>query len=79
MNVRGTLLLQQSLALAEMGNHSQALNAAAESVVIAKREGGRRDESEALYGFASVLAQSGRYADAVELTRKSVVIDRVFV
>lgn len=73
---RGLVLVQRAILLRRIGRLEEALMSAAEAIVIFRRIGHKRNESNALNSLAVALAGEGAFEDAIVLLRSSVALDR---
>ncbi len=76
LEARGLVLVQRAILLRRIGRLEDSLSSAAESIVIFRRIGHKRNESNALNALAVALAGEGAFEDAVVLLRSSVALDR---
>ncbi len=73
---RGSVLVQKALILHRMNRIASSLEASSEAVVVFRRLGFRRNESQALNALGVTLAASGAWEDAVAVLCASIRIDR---
>ena len=73
---RGDVLAQRGQLLRRVGRLGEACEDGAESIVIFRRLGKKRDEAQSLLALSISLASLGSFEDAIALTRASVDLDR---
>ncbi len=76
LEARGLVLVQRAILLRRIGRLEDAVESAAEAIVIFRRIGHKRNEAMALNTLAVGLAGEGAYEDAVVLLRTSIALDR---
>ena len=74
--MRGLVLLQKGIVLAQTGRARDALATYAAAIVLFRRLGIKRHEAFALDDLGRALATLGRYEDAIRVTRASLYLDR---
>jgi tetratricopeptide (TPR) repeat protein len=76
LSERAASLTQKGILLWRVGDTSRSLEASAEAVVIARRQGLRSIESHALNSLGVALAHEGSLEDAIAVVRASIALDR---